>query len=224
MLTGLRPGLEPDKAACASSSKGGIGEAIRFLRSNRLPRLVISAEFLLMLSGGALNALFVVYAYNALGLGPEGYGIMIAALGAGALGASALTATLGVRVEPQKLFFFGILIAALAPIAWALTRELATAVAISLFNGAANAVLGIAGDTILQRSIPSVIRGRVLSVGMTAITASSLVSMGLAGYASDIIGVRNVFVLGGGVALLGVIIAGAVIKSPLPPAGIEDSA
>lgn len=174
-----------------------VREALDFLRGNVASQLVILTLVVLMMSGGAINALFVVYASQGLGLDALGYGTLLSSLGVGFVAGSLLMSVVGPRARPERLFLLGIVVAALAPISWAVSPGLSVAAVVSVLNGVGNSMFGVAGDTILQRSVPDRIRGRVLSVGEAAQSVSSLVSMGLAGVLSNMLGVRTVFFLAG---------------------------
>jgi MFS family permease len=61
--------------------------------------------------------------------------------------------------------------------------------------------------TILQQATPDGERGRVMAVLQAATSAASVLSMGFAGIAGDVIGVREVFFAAGAIVGLGFLIA-----------------
>lgn len=211
--------LKSPQAAAGRGAKrsgragAGLREALDFLRDSTPSKLVIGSLVVLMMSGGAINALFVVYATEGLGLDTVGYGTLLSSLGVGFALGSLLMSLVGPRARPEGLFLAGIVIAALAPVSWAVAPGLSVAVTISVLNGVANNLFGIAGETILQRCVPDRIRGRVLSVGDTAQSVSSLVSMGLAGVLANALGVRTVFLLAGLICVPAIATAGLLTRA-----------
>ena len=69
--------------------------------------------------------------------------------------------------------------------------------------------------TIMQTSVDNQLRGRIGAAMNTIMSSANLLSMALAGAFGEIVGVRNVFVLAGGVA----IVAGLVRRVGLPRPG-----
>lgn len=82
-LTGLRLPGRPT-AVAGGSWMGRVGEGMRLLVADRLLRLLALVQALAALSAGATSALLVVLAGRRLGVGPGGFGLRLAAIGAGA--------------------------------------------------------------------------------------------------------------------------------------------
>lgn len=61
--------------------------------------------------------------------------------------------------------------------------------------------------TILEEATPDGERGRVMAVLQAAMSASSVLSMGFAGIAGDVIGIRAVFLAAGAITGLGCLVA-----------------
>jgi MFS family permease len=80
LLAGLRPPGRPS-ATAAGSWPARIDEGARLLVAHRLLALV---QLLAALSAGATSALLVVLAGQQLDVGPDGFGLLLAAIGAGA--------------------------------------------------------------------------------------------------------------------------------------------
>lgn len=135
---------------------------------------------------GALGVLLVVLALEILEIGEEGVGYLTAAIGAGglvgALGALGLVGRR--RLAPPILV--GLLLWGLPIVAIGLAPSLAVALLALAVLGAGNAVLDIAGFSLLQRIVPNAFRGRIfglleanvmLTVGIGAILAPVLVAL-----------------------------------------------
>jgi DHA3 family macrolide efflux protein-like MFS transporter len=71
-----------------------------------------------------------------------------------------------------------------------------------------------AGTTLIQMSVPNDTLGRVNSAIGTTVTVANLLSMGAAGVAGDAIGIRNVFLFCGVMAVLAAIVGVFLIEEP----------
>jgi MFS family permease len=112
---------------------------------------------------GCLNVLIVVAAYQVLDAGGEAVGYMTAAIGVGGLVGAIGAMTLGGRRLAVSfglaLVFWGLPIMFVGP--W---PELALAILMLAFVGAANSVEDVAAFTLLQRLVPDQMLTRVLGV------------------------------------------------------------
>jgi hypothetical protein len=113
---------------------------------------------------GVLNVLLVAASVQLLALGEEGVGILNAAIGAGGfLGALFAMALVGrTRLAPSfslGLALWGTPILLIGLLPFSPVAVLALAVL-----GAGNAVLDVAGFSLLQRSVPNAVRGRVFGL------------------------------------------------------------
>lgn len=84
VLAGLRPGA----AVTGTARRGWVADAvdgIRFLAGDRVLRALALGQLLAALSAGATNALLVVLAREHLRLEPAGYGLLLGAIGVGAV-------------------------------------------------------------------------------------------------------------------------------------------
>jgi len=159
---------------------------LRALRTHPQAALVLGLFGAQTLVRGMLSVLIVAGAIELLGMGEEGVGYLNAAIGAGGLiGALSAMGIIGQR--RMALPFFAGLVLWGAPI---LVTGLAPAAAVALLAmavvGAGNAVLDVAGFTLLQRTVPNAVRGSVfgvlealvmLAVGIGAVAGTLLVGL-----------------------------------------------
>jgi MFS family permease len=156
---GARAAEEPDADAAA----GGIGEGLRL--AAREPRLrlmlaLLTADAVVL---GALDLLVVILALTVLGRPPGWAGYLEFAFGAGAVLAATVSAVLvgrrlGGPILAAALVFSG----ALAAVAFG--PDLAGTVALLAVAGAGHCLLGVATRTLLQRSVPPRLIGRIFGV------------------------------------------------------------
>ncbi|HYU19284.1 MAG TPA: MFS transporter [Chloroflexota bacterium] len=105
---------------------------------------------------------------DVLDTGPEGYGLLLAAPGAGALLAAFGLAALG-RVGRPRTAILATLLAFAATLAgFAVSRELPLALLLLCGTGASQTWLAAIGQTVLQLRAPSELRGRVIALNTTA--------------------------------------------------------
>ncbi|HEY7429148.1 MAG TPA: MFS transporter [Streptosporangiaceae bacterium] len=173
----------------------GIGEGLRL--TVRRPRLrlmlaLLTAEAVVV---GALDLLFVILAISVLGRPQAWAGYLNAADGLGAVLAVTVSAMLvGRRLGTPILAAALVLSGALAALAAGL--GLAGTVALLAVAGASRALLDVAARTLLQRSVPAHLVGRIFGV---------LEGLSMAGLALGALLVPLLFYLGGSrLALIGV--------------------
>jgi MFS family permease len=195
LTAGLRAGTLASPPQRAPALLAGVGEGLRL--AVRRPRLrlmlaLLTAEAVVL---GALDLLIVVLAIGVLG-GPQAWaGYLNFACGVGSVLAATVSAVLvGRRLGMPILGAALVLSGALA--ALALGPGLAGTVALLALAGASQSLLEIATRTLLQRSVPPQLIGRVFGL---------LEGLTMAGYALGALLVPLLVHLGGSpLALLGV--------------------
>ena len=145
-------------------ARPGVLAGFRALRGLPGPRLIIAVFGVQPFIRGALTVLTVAASIELLGLGEPGVGILNSAAGAG--GIVGAVATLALVGRPRMAGFFwlglilwGVPVTVMGLVPWAPVALIAMAVI-----GAGNALLDVAGFTILQRIVPNQVRTSVLGV------------------------------------------------------------
>lgn len=188
------PALAPSQER-APAVLGGLRDSLRL--TGRRPRLRLMVGLLTAgaIVEGALDLLIVILAITVLGRPQAWAGYLNFACGVGAvLAATASVALVGRRLGAPILASAFVISGALAALAFGL--GLPTTVALLAVVGASHSLLEIASRTLLQRSVPAHLLGRVFGV---------LEGMMMAGYAIGALLVPLLVYLGGSrLALLGV--------------------
>jgi MFS family permease len=217
--------LHLDRSAITRSipiarAKGQLREGLRYV--GRTPELGI--PLLMMALAGVFAFEFQVtlpvMAREALDQGPEGYGLMTAAMGAGAVGGGlwvAARGTTGLRPLIRHSVTFGLvlLVAALAP-------NLTLALVAMLLVGWTSVAFMATGNTTLQLAAAPEMRGRVMSLWFVAFQGSTPIGGPLLGWAMGWAGAR-VGLGAGGVACLIVAAIGFLAAARMRRGPAEDS-
>jgi len=124
---------------------------------------------------GLLNVLLVAASIQLLGLGEEGVGLLNAAMGAGGFAGALAAMTLVGRARVAPYFSLGLVLWGSPILIIGLVPNAGLAVAVMVVLGAGNAILDVAGFTLLQRTVPNAVRGRIFGI------LETIVMLGLAG-------------------------------------------
>ncbi|MGC3993414.1 MAG: MFS transporter [Propionicimonas sp.] len=120
---------------------------------------------------GAEQVLYVLLSDQRLGLGPEGYGYLLTAMGIGGMIAAPLSARAGTsRHAARWLLGSGVLLG-LPMVVVSLVPLPAVVFPVSVVEGAAAVVFDVVALTLLQRATPESAMGRVFSLSDAACTA-----------------------------------------------------
>jgi MFS family permease len=189
------------RAPAAASVWTALREGISYVFGHRWPRALVIIVSTFSIFGFSFMPLMPVFARDALGLDASGYGVMVAAIGVGALAAAFFTAAFGGRIRQSRLVLgssvsFGsmLVVGSFAPGFW-------SAVFLYTICGGTMALSGIAANTTLQSDAPDELRGRVM--GFYSFMVLGLAPFGSfqAGWLAEKFGVRVAFAFGGLVCL-----------------------
>jgi MFS family permease len=172
-----------------------IRDGISYVRRSPRVRLLIGAVAVISLVSLNFNVLLPVLASETLDVGPEGFGILSAAFGLGALVGALLSAALS-RASWKALVFgiggFGFAQLALAP------QETLAVACVLLFAAGVSFTLWMSNtQSILQLMAPGHMRGRVLSLWLFAFAGSAPIGGLIAGWLTDVGGTALSFTVGG---------------------------
>ena len=153
----------PAAAGPRTSMRGAIGGGLQFaMRSPVLP-LILATEGVLSLFGHN-SALVTIFARDVLHVGPEGLGLLLSSIGAGAIvGTFVLIGTGELRRKGAIMIGAGILYAA-ALLAFSVSTSFAFSIGVLFVLGVADAFWGAMRNTIIQLAATDAFRGRVTSL------------------------------------------------------------
>jgi MFS family permease len=175
----------------------------RYVRHSRVVRRLLLRSALFVLPGTALWALLPLVASRLLGLGSGGYGLLLGALGVGAVAGAFALPRLLTRVSTGTMIFVASVVFAAAEAGIVFVRDPALAVALLLPAGAAwLAVLSTLGAA-TQVFLPGWVRARGLSVQQIVFMGGQAVGALVWGVAANYTGLVPVFVTASALMVLG---------------------
>ena len=165
-----------------TSAAREIREGFRELRDNHDARVLVLSFYGQAFVRGALNVFIVVGALGQLHMGASGVGLLTAAVGAGSLAGSVA----GLSLVGRRLgapFAVGLLLWGLPIAALGVWAGPSLALVALVIVGVGNALVDVAGFTLLQRLVPDARLSRVIGImmggAMAAIGIGSVVTPGL---------------------------------------------
>ncbi len=198
----------------SGSRHASLGEAMTtgfaYAWRNRLILALLVLSALAALFGRSYQNLLPIFARDIWNGGPEGYGLLLSAAGAGALiGAFGLASIRQVSRQGLLMVVSGLLFSA-AIIAFAVSPTLIAGIIMLFIAGVTSTVFGTIIATFIQIATPNELRGRVMSLyAITLIGLPSLGSLGSGAGAEWLGGIqgapRAVLI---GAAILGVVLIG----------------
>jgi MFS family permease len=151
--------LLPAERPLAALSAGG-----RFIRSSPIVRRILLRAVLFIAPGSALWGLLAVIAKDQLGQSSSGYGLMLGALGAGAIVGAVLLSRLRAALGQNALLVAAAIGFAAATAVLALVHNVAVVLVALLIGGTAWLLALSTLNASMQLSLPAWVRARGLSV------------------------------------------------------------
>ena len=146
-----------------TSISSAIGGGLRFAMRTAVLPLIFATEAILSLFGHN-SALVTIFARDVLNVGPEGLGLLLSSVGAGAIvGTFVLIGTGELRRKGAIMIGAGILYAA-ALLAFSVSTSFALSIGVLFVLGFADAFWGAMRNTIIQLTATDAFRGRITSL------------------------------------------------------------
>lgn len=187
----LAVAFPPARASTGRSALADMQEVLRFAAADRGMRLLIALgalPFFLLIP--VWNTLFPIYAKDEFAAGPEGFGLLLTAVGLGGTIGGFIANALA-RTERQALIqATWVVVMALAILGVAASPTLISAAACAFVGGTAEMAHAASNMATVQMAAPETMRGRVASLTMLY---PAMISTGsfIAGPLADVLGARG---------------------------------
>ena len=172
-------------------------EGVAFAWRTPLLRVALCLELATGLFGQN-SALLTIIVRDVLGAGPEGLGIIMSSLSAGALLGMVLLVSFHVERHGRLILGAG----AAYAVVWALfgfSHSLWWSAALAVALGTIDSISGVMRNSVAQLLVPDALRGRVMSVVMLVTRGSSQLGRVQSGFIVGLIGAQPTVLLGAGV-------------------------
>ena len=158
------------------------------------------------------QTLLPVFVKDVLRAGPETLGLMLGAVGFGAIAGSFGVAFLGNSFRHKGLLMLGAALAfGLAVVLFSQSRSIPVSLATLVLLGAGSMTFMAVNQTIIQMMVPEEVRGRVMGLYIMSWGLMPLGSLP-AGVLADVIGAPAIVAIGGGITV--VVALGALLFAP----------
>ena len=184
-----------------TSRRAALAAGVHAVRSNALLSRLAVVQVLAALSAGATSGLLVVLADDHLGVGPSGFGLLLAAIGAGAA-IGPLILRRWIQPAARAWLFGPYALRGGVDLTLATVANPYVAGGALLAYGTATSAGTIAYNTTLQTQVPPETRGRALALFDLLWNAARLTSLGLGGLIAEAFGIRTVYVASGVLLLI----------------------
>jgi MFS family permease len=186
----------PAPAATARSARRELREGLRYVRDEPwLWATLVSASLSLLFFLGPIEVLLPFVLRNDLHAGAGGYGLVLAAAGAGAIVVSLVLSQVGVPRRYLTFMYLAWGVATLPFVGYAFGTAMWQFVLLALFEGACMTAGMVVWGTLMSTRVPPELRGRVHSLDWFVSIGLTPVSFALTGPVSKAIGIDATLIL-----------------------------
>ncbi|MCA1660389.1 MAG: MFS transporter, partial [Verrucomicrobiaceae bacterium] len=169
--------------------------------------------------GWSYAVLMPAFARDVLGMGPNGYGILMSASGIGALVGGLAVATFGHNIPPRQMALGGVWIFSASVVALALTSNFIVSLVLLFISGLGMLLFFSTSNTVLQTIVPDHMRGRVM--GVWSLIFGAMIPLGSleAGAVAHWLGTRYALAFGAIICAIAGLVALIAIRRRLAAEG-----
>jgi MFS family permease len=197
LLVARLPADRPAEAQARGALAHELLAGFRTIAVDRRVRVFVALFGTQTLVDGALGVMIVVLAFDRLGLGSSGVGLLNAVVGIGGVAGAILAAGLVGRRRLAGDFGLGILLWGLPIALIGIWPHEAAALVLLAVVGVGNTLVDVMGFTLLQRTVPDEVMSRVFGVLRSLFLATAGLGAVLAPIAISVLGLRGAFVVTG---------------------------
>jgi MFS family permease len=201
-LLGFLPAMPASGSGRRASFLADARSGLRYLRGEATLRAVALGYFAIVACNGIDDVALVFLATDTLGAGASAVGLLLGAVGIGLLVGYALLARDRGRVPMPALLLAGFAVSSAGNLLTGLAWAVAAAFALQAVRGLGIAALDVAATTMVQRTVPPFLLGRVFGSLYGAIGVAAALAYLLGGLLLDRTTPRVAFVTAGTAGLL----------------------
>ncbi|HEX6535570.1 MAG TPA: MFS transporter [Gemmatimonadaceae bacterium] len=190
------------RAAAVGSPMEGLVEGLRYMWRTREVRLLMSVVAVYSIFGIPYLVLMPVIARDTLHSGAQGYGILLAAVGVGAVAGAVSLAMAGHTLQRGRLLRLSTYFFCAFLVLFSLSRSLWLSSVLLLAVGLTMIVNNALANGLLQTIAPDELRGRVMAAYAFVFVGMGPIGSLLAGGVADVVGAPAAIAIGAAVMLL----------------------
>ena len=215
VIAGLLLMRLPKRETQIESEAGPIGQALegfRYVGQHRRVLTILSLFTVVGIFGWSYSVLMPAFARDVLHLGANGYGLLMAGSGVGALLGALTVASAGHILPTRAMALGGVWIFSAALTLFAFNKNLYLAVLLLALVGFGIVLYFSTSNTVLQSIVPDEMRGRVM--GIWALIFGGMIPLGSleAGILADFIGTPGTMAIGALICALAALVTLNVIR------------
>jgi MFS family permease len=180
----------------------GLLEGLRFMIRTREVTLLVSLVAVYSIFGIPYLVLMPVIARDTLSSGAGGYGLLLAAVGFGAVIGAVSLAMAGRSLRRGRLLSLATFTFCVCLVAFSLSRSLWLSALILVFVGLTMILNNALANTLLQTIAPDELRGRVMSAYAFVFVGMGPIGALLSGGVADLVGAPAAIAIGAAVLML----------------------
>ncbi|HYJ06115.1 MAG TPA: MFS transporter, partial [Chthoniobacterales bacterium] len=215
VIAGLLLMRLPKRETQIESESGPLGQALegfRYVWQHRRVLTILSLFTVVGIFGWSYSVLMPAFARDVLHLGANGYGLLMAGSGVGALLGALTVASAGHILPTRTMALGGVWIFSAALVLFAFNKNLYLAVLLLALVGFGIVLYFSTSNTVLQSIVPDEMRGRVM--GIWALIFGGMIPLGSleAGILADFIGAPGTMAIGALICALAAFVTLHVIR------------
>jgi MFS family permease len=215
VIAGLLLMRLPKKETHIDSDAGPLGQALegfRYVWGHRRVLTILSLFAVVGIFGWSYSVLMPAFAHDVLHLDANGYGILMAGSGVGALAAALTVASAGHILPTRIMALGGIGIFSAALALFAFNRNLYVEVLLLALVGFGIVLYFSTSNTVLQSIVPDEMRGRVM--GIWTLIFGGMIPLGSlqAGLMADLLGTPATIAIGALICAAGALVTLNIIR------------
>jgi MFS family permease len=192
----IRTSGRPPRVEHAGSRWAAVKEGLKYVWNTRIVLGAISLDLIVVLFAG-VALLTPIFARDILHVGPEGFGLLRAAFGVGALGMALYLSRFPIVRRGGRWMFAAVAVFGIATLVFGLSKVVWISALALFIGGAADMISVNIRQTLIQIATPDHMRGRVSSVSMLFIGASNELGEAYSGVMVRLLGPIGAAVFGG---------------------------